>query len=253
MDASYGLSPVILSNAPIAATNNWRPASTSRSSVDVRGLLYVVSGADPARLALGVLLLALGHLGTALRFRACLRPLRIALPLRRIIDVTFLALLLNQLLSTGLGGDVVRVFAVGRGTSIARVIYASAADRAFGLDLILLNCLMAAPLYGGSHQDEIAATVYGTGLAMGFRLWFLLLLGRQWLASLKRRWRRVPAGIWNAPSRRHGSFSVRAIYCPSAAPCCLPTCPTCWVFMSSERPSVRCRQRHWAAFHLSFC
>ena len=166
--------------------------------VDVRALLRVVAGADPWRLTFAAVLLAAGHLGTALRFGACLRPLRVRLPIRRIIDVTFLAVLLNQVLPTGLSGDVVRIFAIGRKTSIARVTYASLADRAFGLGVILLNCLIAVPLYTGGHRGEITLTVYGTGIAMGLGLAFVLLARRRWLATLRRRWRLVPGVVWNA-------------------------------------------------------
>jgi len=142
-------------------------------------------------------LLVVGHVGAVLRFRGCLDPLRAKAPVNQVVTTTFLAILFNQLLPTGVGGDVARLFAIGPKANFARVLYASLADRAIGFVMIIVSAAMLAPLYDGYVEPQIIWMIFLFGVAVVAAVAFLAIVRRTWFEIARQRRFLMPEALWN--------------------------------------------------------
>ncbi|MBN1639776.1 MAG: flippase-like domain-containing protein [Anaerolineae bacterium] len=114
--------------------------------VDLRELSTVVAQARWAYLALGGVLAIAGVAIRALRWRALLRALDIAAPLRRLVGLYFVGTFFNSFLPSGLGGDAVRMMELARESKrTPEAIGTTLVDRANGLWVLFLMGLLALP------------------------------------------------------------------------------------------------------------
>ena len=131
-------------------------------------------------LAVAFVLYLVGIVVRAYRWRILLNALKIDIPLARLTALYFVGTFFNNILPTGIGGDVVRVYELSKQSkrpieSVGTVLL----DRATGLLVLFLIALLALPF---SHQlitPSIAVVILL--LSLGSWAGLGLVLRRDWL------------------------------------------------------------------------
>ena len=141
--------------------------------VDARAVADVLAAAlrRPWPLAAAVLLYAVaGSLVRGLRWQALVRPLGHPMTLARSTELFLVGTFFNQVLPTGMGGDVPKTLLLARdgaadGLGRARAASSVLLDRALGLMPLLAIGLVALPLAGDGIPPLVAALLAGFGVA----------------------------------------------------------------------------------------
>jgi len=136
----------------------------------------------------------LGTWVRALRWRALVVSLGQPITLRRVTELFLVGTLFNQLLPTGLGGDVVRSLMLAReGMGRARALNTVIVDRALGILPLLAVGLAAVLLAPGRAAAPVTGALLVTGTAATVAL-VMLFRAHRW----RRRLERVPGLGWLA-------------------------------------------------------
>jgi len=182
--------------------------------VDARAVGGVIGQAlgRPGSLLAAVLLYCVaGSLVRGLRWQALVRPLGHPIALSRATELFLIGTFFNQVLPTGMGGDVPKTLLLardGEGDGLGRVRAASSVllDRALGLMPLLAIGLVALPLAGDGIPPLVMALLAGFGIA-GLGGLVVLIRADLWRPAAER----VPGLGWvlgRAPVARFiGSFA----------------------------------------------
>lgn len=132
-----------------------------------------LAGEVKSEIIVQVLLVMLaGHIGSGLRFHFILNKLGKKISRKESLKAGFVALWFNQILPTGMGGDVVRAFMLAKSCGRARIVLAAFQDRILGLMMMILMmlCFMPIALAGKVSTETIVITsiIAAAGLAAGF-------------------------------------------------------------------------------------
>ncbi len=157
----------------------------------VGGLIGDALRERPAPL-LGALLLygVLGSLARGKRWQALVRPLGYPISLARSTELFLVGTFYNQILPTGMGGDVPKALLVARdggelGIGRARAASSVLVDRAMGLLPLLAVGLLALAAARDRATPAVALLLVGAGVAGVLGLAFLVRVG-WWLPKLER-------------------------------------------------------------------
>jgi len=107
----------------------------------------MLAGADIGLVLAALAVLTLGQISSGLRHWAILRSLNRALPPVDVVGIAFTGTLFNQVLPSGLGGDVIRAIHFKNRCGWARAIGSVAVDRVAGLGFKLALVLLLVPAY----------------------------------------------------------------------------------------------------------
>jgi len=114
--------------------------------IDIDKVVDLIKDIDPITILLVILFMLLGHIGSGLRFYFIVNQLRRKLLKVDAIKVSFVALWFNQLLPTGMGGDVVRAVMLAKTCGRSRTILSAFLDRILGLLWMILVMMVFIPL-----------------------------------------------------------------------------------------------------------
>lgn len=107
----------------------------------------MLAGADMVLVAGALGMLTLGQIASGLRHWAILRALNRRIPAPEVVGMAFTGTLFNQILPSGLGGDVIRALHFRTRCGWRRSIGGVAIDRAAGLGFNLATVLLLMPVY----------------------------------------------------------------------------------------------------------
>lgn len=144
--------------------------------VDLRATVDAFQSADLGYLLAALALYLIGVPLRAYRWQGLLSALHVAVPLRRLTSLYFVGTFFNNLLPTGVGGDVIRAYELsqdGAGSAVAAITVL--ADRATGL-LVLLAMALVSTLFGYRLVSQnlvliIAAVSLGSFAGVMVLLW----------------------------------------------------------------------------------
>lgn len=117
--------------------------------IDFDSVIRVIGNIRLEIILLSLLVMLIGHIGSGLRFHFIVNRLNRRLGMKDAIKISFVALWFNQLLPTGMGGDVVRVIMLANIYGRVRIVLAALLDRVFGLlwMVLMLLCFLPIVLY----------------------------------------------------------------------------------------------------------
>ena len=127
--------------------------------LDFDRILAVLKQCDPVGLAGAIVVGLVAQVFAGWRLRAGVQSLDQPVPLGTAIRIHFTGLWFNQVLPTGLGGDVVRVVSLQRLAGWTIALRAVLLDRVYGLAFLLLLCAVQAPVYYSLVDPPELATV----------------------------------------------------------------------------------------------
>lgn len=114
--------------------------------IDINKIAGLLKDIQLEIILLAIFFMVLGHIGSGLRFHFIVNRLKRKLLIPDAIKVSFVALWFNQLLPTGMGGDVVRAIMLAKTCGRARIILSALLDRVFGLLWMVLMILLFIPV-----------------------------------------------------------------------------------------------------------
>ena len=116
--------------------------------VDLRATVGAFRGAETRYLLAALALYLAGVPLRAYRWQGLLSAIRVSVPLRRLTSLYFVGTFFNNLLPTGVGGDVIRAYELSQdGAGAAAAASTVLADRATGL-LVLLAMALVSTVFG---------------------------------------------------------------------------------------------------------
>lgn len=116
------------------------------SLVDYIDVIKLVGDLEPLVIVVVLLVMVVGHIGSGLRFHFILNKLGKRISRKESLKSGFVALWFNQILPTGMGGDIVRAIMLARSCGRARIILAAFQDRILGLMMMILMMLCFLPI-----------------------------------------------------------------------------------------------------------
>jgi len=130
-------------------------------------VIHVLKHAQYSLMLLALAVFATAQIFSALRCVYVARVLGGPLSLRTSLRAHFVGLWFNQVLPTGLGGDVVKIAILRKSLGLSIAIRSAVLDRISGLIFLLVATTVALPIYGvvfRSHPEVIASVgVIGVG------------------------------------------------------------------------------------------
>lgn len=127
--------------------------------VDFSKIMTLLKDFKFQQMLLALALMLLGHIGSALRFHFIVNRLGREFSKTAAIKASFVALWFNQLLPTGMGGDVVRAVLLAKQCGRLRIILAALLDRVLGLLMMILVMVIFLPLALWSKLDTATVGV----------------------------------------------------------------------------------------------
>lgn len=158
----------------------------------------MLAGADLGLVLAALLVLTVGQVASGLRHWAILRALNRSLPPLDVVGIAFTGTLFNQVLPSGLGGDVIRAIHFKARCGWPRAIGSVAIDRVAGLGFKLTLALLLTPAYFALPLPlalQILIAIVAAGPAVGLCLALLLLRSRRLRGLVPRPFRPVLLGI----------------------------------------------------------
>jgi uncharacterized membrane protein YbhN (UPF0104 family) len=113
----------------------------------------VLTSAAPGWLLAALAIFTATQAVSALRFAYIARELGAALPFGRSLRLHYIGLWLNQVLPTGLGGDVVKAAMLRHDAGLGTAVRVAVLDRLSGLIVLLLHAAVLLPLYLARFPD----------------------------------------------------------------------------------------------------
>lgn len=130
--------------------------------IDINKITKLLKYIQLETILFAIFFMLLGHLGSSLRFHFIVNRLKRKLLIQDAIKVSFVALWFNQLLPTGMGGDVVRAIMLAKTCGRTRIILSALLDRALGLLWMVLMILIFIPTVLASRLNAEATIAIGT-------------------------------------------------------------------------------------------
>jgi uncharacterized membrane protein YbhN (UPF0104 family) len=139
----------------------------SRGGVEVSDVAATVARAGPVPLLVAFALYGvLGSIIRAIRWRGLVRGLGQQIGFRRALEIFLIGTAFNQVLPTGIGGDVVRTLLLAReGMGRARAASTVLVERAAGMIALLIVGLAALAVVGRDAPPAVAAILFTAGAA----------------------------------------------------------------------------------------
>lgn len=116
----------------------------------------VLKAAAPGWLLAALLIFTATQVVSALRFAYIARELGADLPFKRSMRLHYIGLWLNQVLPTGLGGDVVKAAMLRHDIGLGTAVRVAILDRLSGLMVLLLHAAVLLPVYLIRFPDAFA-------------------------------------------------------------------------------------------------
>jgi uncharacterized membrane protein YbhN (UPF0104 family) len=153
--------------------------------VNLSDLAAVVAGARWGYLLLGALLAIAGVALRAVRWRALLQSLEIAVPLGRLVRLYFVGSFFNIFLLSGFGGDAIRMMELTRYSKKGpEAIGTVLVDRANGLWVLFVIGLVALPFAARDVPQSTTMLIAAVSLAVVIGGWVVMGTGFvPWLGS----------------------------------------------------------------------
>ncbi len=114
--------------------------------IDINKIVSLMNDIQLETILLAILFMLLGHIGSGLRFHFIVNRLKRKLLIHDALKVSFVALWFNQLLPTGMGGDVVRALLLAKTCGRTRIILSALLDRVLGLLWMVLMVSFFVPM-----------------------------------------------------------------------------------------------------------
>lgn len=118
-------------------------------SVDWGGMINVAVNAKLAWVALALLIFWIAQIFSSLRYVYVARVLGGRVGLSTSLRAHFVGLWFNQILPTGLGGDVIKIAMLKKSLGLSIALRSAMLDRFSGLMFLMLAIVLALPLYAG--------------------------------------------------------------------------------------------------------
>jgi len=134
-------------------------------AVPISQLWLIIKQAKPAFLLLALVLFLGTQLVSALRFAAIAKVLGRELSAWRATEVHFVGLWMNQVLPTGLGGDVVKILMLKDELGFGVALRAGIIDRLSGLLILLVHAALFMPAYYLMYPTAPALWILGAASA----------------------------------------------------------------------------------------
>jgi uncharacterized protein (TIRG00374 family) len=162
------------------------------SRVDLAEVGHTLVSARPGYFLLALVLYLGAVILNAVRWQVLLRAQRIIVPLRALLEYTFVGVFFNNFLPANVGGDVMRGYGLARYTDRAAEAAVSVlVDRIVGLSAFMSSAAVAALIaVRSTGQEDLRQLALAAGVALALvSLGFLLLLSRRVRAWLERLFR----------------------------------------------------------------
>jgi len=157
------------------------------STIDLKAFLGVIQGANAWWLLAALIMMMLGVVIRAWRWKILLDAIGVRVPLGELTAIYFIGFLFNNLLPSGLGGDAMRMVELNRHSERGSDAVTSVlVDRFLGLSALQAIALLALPYDWGSIPSAVAyftVLIFVGGLAGG-----LLLINQRLYLTLRERW-----------------------------------------------------------------
>lgn len=157
------------------------------STIDLPAFLRVLRGANSGWLLVALVVMMLGVIIRAWRWKILLDAIGVRVPLGELTAIYFIGFLFNNLLPSGLGGDAMRMVELNRHSQRGSDAVTSVlVDRFLGLSALQAIALLALLSDWGSIPPAVAyftVLIFAGGLAGG-----LLLINRRLYLTLRERW-----------------------------------------------------------------
>jgi uncharacterized protein (TIRG00374 family) len=157
------------------------------STIDLKAFLTVLQGAQPWWLLAAFVMMMLGVVIRAWRWKILLDAIGVRVPLGELTAIYFIGFLFNNLLPSGLGGDAMRMVELNRHSERGSDAVTSVlVDRFLGLSALQAIALLALLYDWGSIPPAVAyftVLIFVGGLAGG-----LLLISQRLYLSLRESW-----------------------------------------------------------------
>jgi len=161
----------------------------------------------PQWVGLSVAVLAIGWLINAVRWKLLLSAAGVEQGVGRLASLYFIGMFFSQMLPTGAGGDVVRMWEVSRRTGKhAAVIVATLQERLMGMGVSMLMALSVLPLYRTRLPAKVLPLFTGLPILAVLAV-SVLIYPRLFLRAGRRL--RLPAKWGTLPMVRHIAVELR--------------------------------------------
>lgn len=173
--------------------------------LDWREAISLVRDTSPLSIALAVLLVLFAYLTTGLRLILLQKRVALDIPAPLFWGSYYTGLLMNHVLPSGIGGDVVRIMLMARyGYPAGKLVGSGLVDRFLGLIALLTIAGVALLLVpAGIPIEESLSRMAGAVLVVGSIL-CLVWLPRLGIHLLKRMGRRTSGSIWSKAEAASG-------------------------------------------------
>jgi len=175
--------------------------------VDWREALVLVRNTPPGNIILALVLLLLAYLANGTRLFILQRRVGLDVPTRLFWGCYYTGLLMNYVLPSGVGGDVVRIVMLARrGYRAGTLVGSGLVDRFLGLlGLLMIAGLALLIVPPGLPLAEPLSRLLGVALVAGSTVG-VFLIPRLGLWILGKAGARAPGGAWEKAHKAAGTF-----------------------------------------------
>lgn len=173
------------------------------SSAGLRETWAVLQSTDWWYVVLALFLSLAGVVVRGWRWSVLLADQGFRVPLWRLVHLFFVGAFFNNFLPTGVGGDIIKMYELGRASSRRALAVSSVLwDRATGLLTLLAMAIVALPFGYRLVPREVVGFI--TALGMGSAIGLLALTNRRWVKGI---------GVWLGHLRaRWGGKTITQVY-----------------------------------------
>lgn len=143
------------------------------AKIDIEESFRTIGDADFVPLATAFIIFILAQIISAQRFVYAMRTLRRFVPLNLSIKVHFIGLWFNQLLPSGVGGDIFKVILMKNHVGLSRATRGALLDRISGLVMLMLSILVLLPVYQVVYDNTAMTLTLSITVLVFFVLFFL--------------------------------------------------------------------------------
>ncbi|MBC7263245.1 MAG: flippase-like domain-containing protein [Chloroflexi bacterium] len=173
------------------------------SSAGLRETWVVLQGTDWRYVILALFLSLVGMVVRSWRWSVLLADQGLCVPLQRLVHLFFVGTFFNNFLPTSVGGDIVKMYELGRASNKSALAVSSVLwDRATGLLTLLAMATMALPF--SYHLVPPGVVMLIIALGVGSAVGLLALANRRWIKGI---------GAWLGRLRpRWGGKTISQVY-----------------------------------------
>jgi uncharacterized protein (TIRG00374 family) len=157
------------------------------NTIDLQAFMLVLRGANPWWLLAALVMMMLGVVIRAWRWKILLDAIGVRVPLGELTAIYFIGFLFNNLLPSGLGGDAMRMIELNRHSERGSDAVTSVlVDRFLGLSALQAIALLALLYDWGSIPPAVAS--FTVLILLGGLIGGLLLINQRLYLRLRARW-----------------------------------------------------------------